>query len=320
VPPSNEQVENFDGRITDMLTVWRRLWTENDTMKAPPKPRPRPDRFPGLSIRWAEVDLWVDGTQRAGYTTFGVAPGLPGGRDFYEGGTLVIKEVGSYRIVANTARRITVQGRLSNSEVRRAQATWAVAKDDDRNWVPGYGVLLARLDLVREEVKEEFKPAYIKVMDARRWNKRRYVGFINNHLEPGYRGRRDPADDAKDLWSTRKFWTHLVVTAWQPIQSKDNDPDAEPGRLGLTLRRREYSAIYMETIRDVVRERWPNRSFVDKVCGTVAHEIGHGPIRDHINYRPPKKNLMKSFGAFCSDHDFFPKAQQLFRTTKRWWP
>ena len=128
-------------------------------------------------------------------------------------------------------------------------------------------------------------------------------------------------NDGRDVQSSARFWSCLVVGCWEGPQDFDADPDycfalppppfvprpgAEVGEFGATVTSWGESAIYLQTIAD------PCSQSTDE-AHTVVHEIGHTP--GYPNHVP---NSIMEAGAPATENSFAPETIAYFRSRVTW--
>ncbi|WP_428939157.1 hypothetical protein [Fontivita pretiosa] len=277
VPPNNKQVPGFKGAVTDMLTVWRRLWIERDamgTVAAPVVANTVAVTITGITRNVAVAGGFNDIVQLA-------AP-LPDSENSFEGGRLSVgtTQAPIYLNSDNIRAGDTVN---VPAGIIAPMAFPAAATVTDDDVIPATGTM--HLPDGGSLLESAFGVAYILP---------RYVdpgpGSINTvgnipfarHLEDG-----DNLVSAKNLpASTALFWTMYLVGAFENFASTDGDADGiAPTGLGVPpipgptidsgldygASDADTSFIFLETIDDFVRQR----NYSTDEWHTVTHEIGH---------------------------------------------
>jgi hypothetical protein len=288
--------QNAGAPASPLLTVWRRLWVENDSMAAP-------GLHPGGYLK---NDLTSDMESPTiqqifpsnDLTTFYI-PSISDGSSFttLENGTLKFPGIGDSFSLSNTIKNISTgvdaiqvmgnKGHIQPGAIFRLY-------DDD-----GFGLNsspLPRNDLVDDRIKGVYRPAFIEVMDANPWNDHTTVDFFRNHpptvgsfLTGFDYGILDDALDAK-LEGNKNLWCASVIVAYQP-GSGDNDPNDEVAVTGgatvgdnaVFAGKAIVSIVYCEVIRDLLDGPLRNggstvQEYEQRLRLTVAHEIGHQPL------------------------------------------
>jgi hypothetical protein len=304
VHPDSSQVTGFNGVVSDMLTVWRRLWVEIDSMRA--VVRGAPDEVANRGVRWIQVvsppSYYLE-----------VANGLQAA-NFYAGGEIIASDGTRVDIAANNATQITIVGALpSNSQAFIGPIT--VTDDDDR-MPPGRLTPLPRLSPLTSQVADRFKPAYIQPISVA-------GGALNpNPLVPF---KLNAAVDARpitrneDMRDEPGFWVQRLVFAYQPADTQDRDPNSESAVMGLTSDSRRRSAVYIEVIRDYLAEagKLTPANLAVSIDAVTAHEMGHTPRADH-----PDGGIMQQYSNVDANPpflaDFTAATIWRFRRARRW--
>ncbi len=332
VKPNDERPSGFNGVVSPMLTVWRKLHLEIDSMTAAPTS--------------GEQKNYEEGTiETSNGSLLHLDISLTGPANRYENGRIDINDVGSYTIISNTDHvlfdddDVIVSGTPGFASVGK---TFKIYDDDDKYLsdlglpppLPKNGDNAA----IVNGIQMKFTPAYIQVenVNALGWNLDQTVNFHLNAPPIGVMGA-NVWDGAKDLpSSTEKFWSWLVVFGYQPNDSGDGDPDEEGRLLGATPyntlggARYGYSVIYSEVNRDAaipgslavditnpIVSAFYKQSLNDTVLGTVAHEIAHGPSNQSQSGDHNEGGLMQEGGAPIT-MDFAPVTIKRFRERSEW--
>ncbi len=338
VKPSDESAQGFNGGLSSMLTVWRKLNIEVDSMEA-------------VATSGSEKNF-EEGTVQA--VTSGPAPGqstvtvnilLTGPANRYENGFLTVGGA-SYEVVSNTddptnfftGDQVVVKGTVPSSAVNQS---FTIVDDDDR-YLAQFGLppSLPRNqhheDIIKG-IRSKFAPAYIQVEDANAlgWNTRQTINFQLNSYSTGLGYPTFTA--AKDLNSKTVFWARLVVCAYQAESISDADPSTEDAKLGSTPYSAlgnvdfGYSILFMETIRDDAFRFLSLLPYVDTVAankaiknlneqllGTCAHEIGHGPGNLGASAEHAEGGLMDGESGGNINQNFKPATINRFRNVDQW--
>jgi hypothetical protein len=314
---SDKQPNGFNGVVSPLLTVWRKLHVEEDTMAE-------------VAIQGAEknfetgvIDSVVPGA--GGRFTLNLSIQLPGGNNRFENGKIFI-DGWRYKVISSSHflgfdDNVVVQDDDAGHLAALNAAAQAVGKtfqifDDDDDQMPNDLKLPISSSLITDAVRSKFIPAYVE---------------INNEIEnqtkiiPFKLNREAPHPDAPDSTDSQGFWVRRVIAAYQPSIAEDGDPDSENdtgASQGMTNALSIDSLIYLETIRDGSRV---GSGIVDEnllrnlLYGVVAHEIAHGPgsiLRgpeaDHL-----EGGLMRKGSGLISE-TFRAKTILRFRLTDRW--
>jgi len=305
IPANSQQVAGFKGAISPMLTVWRRLNLEIDSMDAVTQPKGKYDHYTFTNAHWVSNNT-LEGTGE-------LVNGQQSEEDeFYKGG-FIQNDAGKrkYAISHSTGNRNLVDFQFSNplhTPVIPEGSTFE-AYDDDDQFLEYLGLhpSLPRTDMHREIVQKitpVFSPIYLEIADADGQNSRKIVDFslyssaVDISSPFNYFLDFDSIGSKRDLHeSTPKYWTWLLSIVYHGPRAQDGDPDYAylSSLLGLTTSSRfssdgspKLSGICFETIRDLVFEQLTESSFhtpeqrsiqknrlIDKFCAVVAHELGH---------------------------------------------
>ena len=279
VPSGTNQISDFVGALSPMLTVWRKLHLEFDSMAAPPASGPEVNY----------VSATVSGF-RLNYPTAGrshvalVHGGADDGVGLFERGKLEISGLGSFAVTnswtlaylngraGTTVEILGVPSGLSNGQTAR------LFDDDDRylaNDLPLYpsnlGLAappvpaLAHVTPFLQAAEPKFAPAYLTLVDAnsKGWNTISTVPF--KRQEPGHSIFGTVFDNGNlQLKGADRpeFWAFSVVFGYQSTASDDGEPDEEIPLSGGTPETRVptvpeqlyiavgYSVGFLENIRD----------------------------------------------------------------------
>lgn len=275
--------------LTDMLTVWRRLWVERDQMGGV---TPLAET---LSLHGAESGFTFPGFPATPFIRLLVNFPNP---DVLEGGSVFIPAFG---VTATIYRNRVGSGiddiLIDNSALTAAQIAAinavgmnnplaAIVNDDDQIPAGGVHPLADGGALLTSAFGEAYiKPIYV---DSASLNPRRVVDF-ERHLEDTL---TSVTWANRDLDSQARFWATLLVSAHENWPHTDGDgdgdrtprPDFRPypdpltdsefdygysGPQGLFYPDQNVSAIFMETLRD----RGPLANLM--LSEVVTHELGH---------------------------------------------
>ncbi len=290
VPPDDLPVPLFSGNLSPLLTVWRQLHVEVDSMAAP-----------------EESDNSVTGTVQ-GVTVSGSPVGLAHidiqdlPADFeatnqHNVGRIDISGHGSF----STDRTIVTFGddqvriRGAGLSIINAVGAEYVLWDDDAGSVPpfvmaGFDEPPVTLPHIPDTslMRRVYAPAYVEPMAPDLQYYDAIIPFDRNlGTSQLFSGEVVAASNiAADLASHPTFWVVSVYSAFQGWPTKDGDPVAEGGEPGLQLGLTVWtgnvssgSAIYLETIRDGATG---NQSVMTKLEQySVVHETGHQFFIDH---------------------------------------
>lgn len=325
---SFQQPRNFSGGIVSpMLTVWRKLNVEVDSMDKPPTFY-GPDKLRMIGREWV-LNAPKPGQSVLHLDSAGLGVLMPPSYDFYEGGTITAGET-TLEIARSSQGGVVVNLLPTAEQQADFIGKQVILKDDDLENLPiDLLPILPRYNLINNRVIKKFIPAYILLRDAStpEENPRKLIPFrTNESLDRG-----TSLNDLQDLKDSEGYWAHLVVAAYQPGPDDDGDPVSElkggSGDKGLTRRAGGISAIYLETIRDNhtwglsllnPKHRALNQQNVrDDIDETVVHEIGHGTPRvNGIKHHDELGSMQESGGSIVDT--FTPLTINRFRTIKSW--
>jgi len=321
VTADDQQVVGFNGKLSPLLTVWRKLHMEVDSMAAGPflpENKESPDRIVATGHHW-EKDYF-------GGDVLHLSTNLTEDINFYSGGYIKAGNV-ALMIWTNGANTITIDNRFfgaATSDQKNLFIGPIEIYDDDDLWVEEK--LLPNWTLITPGVKKTYSQAYIDIVE-RKINPNKSIPFENySHYIPwfgfGPTSLNNSADYRDD---SHGFWSHFIIAAYQPPKAEANDPGGGQvgGTEGITvwgsLTWYEFSAVFLETIRDtwidLKFENSINTTLQDRIDMVVAHEIGHEPGHKSENAVHLEPGLMNKFE---QTPDISAKSIRRFRQTPRW--
>ena len=304
---------------SEMLTVWRELHVEMDSMPAPPAVIEAPDNVPFAATTWRgpaqpnRVFVWGNG--------FSSSP------DFYAGGLISLKDGTSFEITSSTASNqvgaeFTLDHALTAAEAN-SFAWKGVVKDDDFRHIPAsFGALLSRYDLINNDVIACYMVSYILLKPVQDLNTNKLVVW------DAYEGAVGSTnDDSRNLISSEFYWASLLVAAFQPAGiegSGDPEPRGEESRTqGLTSKLDDVSVVYVETCRDQfnselkalapIARSSAQVNFKKLMNAAAAHEIGHQPWIGHPFYDDHDEGGIMNSSSNSLDAGFTPKTIKRLR-------
>jgi hypothetical protein len=259
-------------KVTDMLTVWRKVHVEVDSMGA----------VTGNQVR-GTVKSARPRTTGLASTVLTVNRLLPPGR--FSPGFMRIDGLDLQLVVTNTSNQVTIFGSVTDAEVRGKSFT--LFDDDDFNrdnsadGDAGANVPAPDLSLIADgldgtcdgSAPNVFAPAYVcPVFDVGDHNDS--VRFVLNTAAPTTAALIATYDfDAVGTEADKQFWTVYLLGAYQFTEKADEDPDSETSTLGaVDALNGEGASIFVETIRDVDPGPTPDACIRQIVA---PHEIGH---------------------------------------------
>ena len=203
---------------SEPLTVWRRLWVENDSMQVITEQGgiKRNDLHASLTNPTINDRILLGGVNTRFY--------LPDPDDItsfldLQKGHILIEGVS--RPVLVTARELDVNFNIFHSAVVAGDhtgipigTTFHLYDDDDLglNAPP-----LPRLDLVNEQMKKYFRTSFIEVKDANPYNPRKLIGFrVNESVSSIF----TTVDSARDLSDANSLWVAPLTAAYQEFAGR----------------------------------------------------------------------------------------------------
>lgn len=317
------------GSLSPMLTVWRKLHIEQDSMDTVPIPKSFPDR--GV----VSSDSWQIDTPQTGFSTFLAGEGsveqVP--YDFYKNGHIEADSTTSiYKVFGNTDQQVTTVGAPSSSD--QLIDAWLIYDDDDQGLAPDKFPILPNINLLSQSVIDRYTPSFIKVVDTDELsiNPNRIVPFkINEAAQPlfGLSSTND-GHDLSDSVGDQFFWNHHIIACYQSDESDDHDPNTEPTKMAYQVQsllgiHDPYIVVFLECIREddfsLFNSSNPanlaaaNENYVENVNRVVAHEIGHAPGDQNELGDHDEGGLMEESYSFP---DFSAKTIKRFREAEEW--
>jgi hypothetical protein len=325
-PDEKQQPSNFNGVVGPLLTVWRKVHVEQDTMVAVPNPKPSPDRQVATNGVWGSVPV---GSGSITTLTCDVPQSVAA--DFYGGGRVVaggvdyrLKELGAHD--AGTHLTLKFTGSLSASDQAAIGTSSIQLYDDDDKPLPsGWSALLPHPTLIDNNIKAAFQPAYIDLTDQPTDYNSTDVPFVLNM--PNF-GLGSEAPSKATIPSSARYWGCTLVAGYQDfatgslgLAGGDLDPqDDERGGLGstATVSSRGVSVIFLEMIRDQAAHTastFDEEVFKLKLWQVVAHELAHNApgSADHS-----EGGIMDPIILGTSDNSFTPQSISRFRDANQW--
>lgn len=310
--PNSEVPQGFKGDVSDMLTVWRSLSLEFDTMAAPPAGNFPPDRQSVAGLQWPISSQVIVASL-----------GVPD--DFYKSGIAFVGG-GQLSIATNAPSALTFSAAAdAATQAQMTNHAFTIVDDDGRGLPADYSAVLPRQLPITDRLRARFVTAYIELKD---------VGSLNTATEVPFEANAAPAlftsmDDARNVEDSDGYWNHLIIAAYQPLEGDDGDPNSEERVLGSTnpwIQKR--SGIFLETIRDQYTHGLNLTSspagqvlyqnlFRRDVEGTIAHETAHAPSSffddDHA-----EGGLIGAGAVEIGEKVFEPVTIRRFRNTLSW--
>jgi hypothetical protein len=338
VAPSETLVSGFNGGFSEMLTVWRKLHLEADSMSLWSGKKPGPDRVAVEIASWDERKRYAPVVTLKYVSTAAEippVPPLPNQIDRYASGWLV-KNDKKIPILNSTCDTLTLNilpdPTISAETKALFTGTVEVYDDDDypqrrvdsreENVRP-----LPLTSLVNSNLKSKFGRAYVEVEEIQD-NTTKTISFgLNRHAGNPFTDLVDSQD-----WSgTDRFgyWYHFLIAAYQPQRSADKDPDTEETagvQLGATteghLGFHRFSAVWTEVVREEFRGLAPEfaeKAQMDFMDIIVAHELGHPPGGQSGDADHTELGIMNAMPK-PGDVDFTLKTLKRVRHSRQWYP
>ncbi len=276
VSPDQQPVPLFLGALSPMLTVWRKLYLEFDSMAAPPTTGPDVNFVSG-SVRRVRLNSPSVGHSRVTVQHDDI---VQQSLNLFENGKLEISGVLTNRTLKSTSgpgiahwiTEVEIDAVPTNNLIGLAVKLF----DDDERYLQNDPLYPSVLNLTSpplpadgrsgefvQAIQYRFRPAYIQLVDANQqgWNTVRTIPFKRN-AGPGFQFANSITSDFDvenlQLKGTDRleFWAFSVVFGYQPSASEDGDPDREVPLRGGTPKKavprssHGFSVVYMESVRD----------------------------------------------------------------------
>jgi len=253
-------------KATGLLTVWRRLHVELDSMEAVPTTGAERNSVSGTITQVTGAGPWTATTDQSLLDA-----------DMYEKGTLV---KGGNNYTVKTGAGANTSGANSTVTVTNAnpgEGAFTSLTDDDTKTMPHLpdtGKMNSIFDDCYITVVNDAEGGSEDVsFDLNAGQAQTTNGDIDNAIARGSAG-----DEAND------WWVVYVLGGYQAGHDQDNDPDSESGVGGNTHGVSwQASIIYLETIRDRAVEHAQNATTLEQQI--VVHEVGHQVLENgnHTN-------------------------------------
>jgi hypothetical protein len=332
----------FNGALSPVLTVWRKLHLEIDSMTAPPTSGPQAN-FVSLRIAALKTNF-----PNAGQTAvYFRASGQPWPPNRYENGSVTIPGVATNQVIVgqgadyiwqwnNYLNYLIVPGNIpANANGMEAQL-----RDDDDQGLLAAGLpdALPKTNSIPEilgKARPLFSTAYMDLADANvaGWNTRPTLPFRLNEpaLFPENSFGSSLFNNVQDISDASLFWAHLVAFGYQPKASEDQDPNSEPPLYGGTPEPFGVSSGFSVLFVESVRELWINQvsgnlrngqfqaardRYWELIAGDLAHEIGHSPTVQSAGDDHAEQGMMMD--ANITPEPFSPKTIKRFRGAQSW--
>ena len=276
---------------SQMLTVWRKLHVETDSMAAP-------DFTNSINGFLSSAPTYNPANGRA-TIPIPVLPTEFRATDQHKVGRIDIAVFGSYVTIGTTMSPPSVEIRDAPSDIADALGLPFTLWDDDAGSVPpfhmvGFDALPVTLPKIPDTglMDSVFRNAYVDVPSPDLQYFDNDAAFDLNVVEDEAVTR---GNARRNLASSADYWAVHVTSAFQGYIAKDGDPDGEQGVGGLNYgltgasgilgTGRAGSLIFLETIRDDKRGNVTEMAVMERY--TVAHEAGHQFFLEHADDRHP---------------------------------
>jgi len=287
------------GNLSPMLTVWRRLWLEFDSMGPPGANGGEANSETGT------IDNYTDNGN--GTATLNLSISLEDEANRCENGLLSIAGVGNFKVISNTDNWLTdddvvIQGTPGATVVGKSFEIW----DDDvvalsettrqprnlpyqlspGNLLKAYNDAYISPLMVPEEYVDNDVPFNRNLTNSVEW-----FSIVSAYRDV------EPAPDR---------WTAYLLAAWQDDTDVDSDPSVGNNQSinGMAADIINVGAIYVETIRE--EEGIPSTPRITEEH-TIVHEIGHQGGGDHSD------GGIMDHGAPIGENKFKPITIKRFR-------
>jgi len=256
--------------VTPMITVWRRVHIEVDSMG---------------SISGNNVTGTVRGARSdtsTNITTLFMHGGITDSIRFAQG-RIVLPGLGSFPLTGVSDKTVSIPGIFTSKQVKGKAFTLfddddlsdddgALSDGDQGEYVPTPDTnLLQDSDNPAQNV---FAAAYVKpIYDLS--GSRNDVPFVANTPEPGGASDLIPTYrfDAQQTEADPGFWTVYLLGAYQYTIGMDNDPDGEGGPIGIVD---DINGVGASVFNELFTSHEGfNPTPIVNPAATAAHEIGH---------------------------------------------
>lgn len=263
---------------TPMLTVWRRLHVELDSMMP-------------VTGNAATGTIVSTRPRRRRGTTVLTLDGIMPDEDYtrFNGERIAIDGIGSFVVAEYTRRTITVNGIIEKSALAALGNAFTLVDDDDFNdndgtaldGDEGESLPLPDTDLLQDSDDPSanvFADAYVRpVYDVGNPSDQE-APFIGNSYEiPLITATYE--FDAINTEADNDFWTVYLLGAYQYTRDYDRDPDgeaAEPGKGGVLGVVDNFVGVGASVFVELLRPKEGlTITGVTNHAATAAHEIGH---------------------------------------------
>jgi len=307
--PDDEHPSGFNGAASPMLTVWRHLWLEFDSMGPPEE-----NQAVGGGTEHVNSQIsYVDGlTHLSGNQSRIISlDSLRDEDDAFEKGIIrieTISETFEHSIIGNAGDEIIIDGQPPFSILGQEFEAW----DDDVVQLGSTGTRSPRTMPYSLSGGDLIFTAYAQTYLLPKNVPSEYIDndvqFDRNTDAINYYGDWRPVVvEHRDLDDTDDFWVVYLLAGWQPQTGDDNDPNEATSVVGQSdpgIIKENMGIIYVETLRE--SETLPPTPRINEEH-TVVHEIGHQGGGSHSDL-----GIMEE-GAPIDEKQFRPKTIKRFR-------
>ncbi|MEO5716496.1 MAG: hypothetical protein ABIT37_23665 [Luteolibacter sp.] len=337
-----------------MLTVWRKLWVENDSMEAIPFDSSNFKRN-DLSHSITNPTILSAALNSTGTSTEIRIPALDDISSFLnlESGRIVLEIPANSGPPIPTAFPVTETAilalppdnifvvQISGDHTDLQTGTGFRLYDDDDLGLDSSA--LPRQDIVNDQMINYFKTAFIEVKDAAAFNTPRYVPLhLNEDVSTNLYGLSSTVvASVRDLTDKNECWVAPLTAAYQGPQENDKDPaiikdenvSNETLRDGETAKYGNYchSTVFVESNRETFSgslrapstEVQARKNLRKWTVAVASHEIGHQPSYPDEAVAHGEGGLMSEALSGVSVNSsenakFYPKSILRFRSVNRW--
>jgi hypothetical protein len=328
-----ELTQNIGAPATPLLTVWRRLWVENDSMAAIPI-----DNFGykrndlGWNLNTPTIRN-VSFAAASGNTAFGI-DAITDQSSFLnlDNGRIIVQSV-EHPVIDTASYAVYVSGNYTSISIGSG---FRLYDDDDLGLE---GSPLPRYALADNQMNNYFEASFIKIVDAVEFNPNSEVPFLpNQDVSTNLYGQEDTVvNDARDLTDRNELWIAPLTAAYQgPMDAdKDGNSEGEGLRQGETASygENDHSTVFIEGCRENYWTKFQsknsnslteaNRLSKLWIIAVASHEIGHQPGHqdepvDHAEGGLMSAEMNEVSQLTPENARFSPKTIQRFRKANRW--
>jgi hypothetical protein len=351
VSADTNAVPDFVGGISPMLTIWRKLHLEFDTMIAPPTSGAEAN-YVTAAVNWFRPNYPTTGRSLIGVRH----PQVSSGKGLFENGKIEITGVGTFAVTGSSTfsdvnNRAFTALALTNSPSGVQTNQTVKLYDDDDQYLTNEVVFQSILDLPSPPLpalhhltpfintnQVKFGEAYIMLVNANAlgWNTQTNIAFAR-HADIGTTtSLLDVGNQQLKGTDKPEFWAFTVVFAYQGLDKEDGEDDSEAPLAGATREPlggllHSFSAVYLEAIRERQFALLPaayftttnnkgvlRSAYFEDLYVTMAHEIGHAP-GNQLEGTDHKEGAVMVKGAIGVNRSGFnAKTLRRFRTATSW--